>query len=109
MVKGTNGLIFSNIFQTISHKTNHCVNNEAIFGPTTKLSQKRNYCLSTMKVRYLKTEMKKREKKDLHILFFKYYPFIELMRSIDFRLTQGLFLKFIYSEKATKFCEICPM
>ena len=51
MVKGTNK---SHIFRTISHQTGHCANNEAIFGPTTKLSQKRNYSLSTMKVRYPK-------------------------------------------------------
>ena len=76
MVKGTKQ---PHIFWTISHKTGHCVNNEAIFGPTTKLSQKRNYCLSTMKVRYLKTEMKKRGKEDLYILFSKDYPFIESM------------------------------
>ena len=60
MIKGTKQ---PHIFRTISHQTGHCVNNEAIFGPTTKLSQKRNYCLSTMKVRYLKTEMKKGEKR----------------------------------------------
>ena len=45
-----------------------------------------------MKVRNLKTEMKKREKEDLYRSLLTNYPFIESMRSIDFQLTQGLVL-----------------